>query len=237
MIAIYPDTRLAERILDRPVWAALSTRQAHLCDKTGRACAFNRSVAQFAATDPQAGPEVGDLARVATGRPEGLVLMQADRVRGGRGLEVVETLAGVQMVATGRFHSAEHPGIAALCPGDIPAILSLVALTKPGPFKRRTLETGRYYGIKANGHLIAVAGERMKLPGHTEISAVCTHPSFRGRGLAGKLTQHVAQKIIERGETPFLHTYASNTYAIALYESLGFELRQNMHIIRLVANP
>lgn len=215
----------------------MASRQAHLCVQTGRARAFRRSVAQFAAIDPRADPEAGDLSNLVKGRPEGLVLMQAGPVSIGPGLRCIETLAGVQMVASNRVETADQPGVTALSCADIPAMLALVALTKPGPFKRNTIETGQYWGMKVGGHLIAMAGERMKLTGFTEISAICTHPGHRGRGFAGLLTSHVAHEIRARGETPFLHTYASNRRAIALYESLGFELCQDMQIARVVADP
>ncbi|MEM1386224.1 MAG: GNAT family N-acetyltransferase [Pseudomonadota bacterium] len=228
---VLPDARL----LDRPVWSTLSSRQAHLGVQQAHARAFRRDVAQFAAIDPRADPEAADLATLAKGRPEGLVLMQAGNAPAGPKLQVAETFAGVQMVASRSFAPVEHPGITVLCREDIPSMLSLVALAKPGPFKRETFQTGDYVGIKVNGHLVAMAGERLKMTSFAEISAVCTHPRFRGRRLAGALIQHVARTIGDRGETPFLHTYASNRRAIELYERLGFELRAEMRIVRLVA--
>jgi predicted GNAT family acetyltransferase len=109
-------------------------------------------------------------------------------------------------------------------------MLALATLTKPGPFLPRTHELGQFWGVKENGRLIAMAGERMKLPGFTEVSGVCTHPDFRGRGLAGVLSRVVATHIMNRGETPFLHAYAANRPAISLYESLGFRLRCNVGV-------
>ncbi|MFL6115759.1 MAG: GNAT family N-acetyltransferase, partial [Catenulispora sp.] len=99
---------------------------------------------------------------------------------------------------------------------------------KPGPFLPRTIELGSYLGIRHDGRLVALAGERLRPPGWTEISAVCTHADFRGRGLATRLIRAVAHGIRERGETPFLHTGAENVNAIRLYEALGFRLRRTV---------
>ena len=135
------------------------------------------------------------------------------------------SLDGVQLVDDG-LAAAPDPEAVRLGPADVPEMLDLVERTRPGPFLPRTVELGTYLGIRRNGALIAMAGERLHPPGWTEISAVCTDPDFRGEGLATRLILAVAHGIRERGETPFLHTAASNTNAIRLYESLGFRLRR-----------
>ena len=104
---------------------------------------------------------------------------------------------------------------------------ALAGLTKPGPFVERTHELGRFIGIRHEGQLVAMAGERMRPPGWTEISAVCTDPQFRGQGLATRLTLAVAAAIRARGDTPFLHVMADNVTAIRLYETLGFRARRS----------
>jgi predicted GNAT family acetyltransferase len=104
-------------------------------------------------------------------------------------------------------------------------MLALATLTRPGPFRARTHTLGRFIGIRDSGRLIAMAGERLKLDGFVEISAVCTHPDYRGRGYGGALMKMVGKRILSEGDTPFLHTYADNTVAIALYRRLGFEVR------------
>jgi predicted GNAT family acetyltransferase len=105
-------------------------------------------------------------------------------------------------------------------------MLDLVERTKPGPFRPRTIELGRYLGIRIDGELVAMAGERLHPPGWTEISAVCTDERMRGRGLASRLIRAVGHGIRARGEIPFLHASAANTNAIRLYESMGFVLRR-----------
>ena len=141
------------------------------------------------------------------------------------GWEVLTSAAGVQMVDEGvaAAHDAEA---VVLGPVDVPEMLALVERTRPGPFRQRTVEMGTYLGIQHAGRLVAMAGERLHLPGWTEISAVCTDPGCRGRGLATRLVLAVAAGIRERGETPFLHAAATNVTAIGLYESLGFRLRR-----------
>lgn len=109
---------------------------------------------------------------------------------------------------------------------DVPQMLALVAATEPGPFRPRTIEMGRYYGHFDGARLVAMAGERLHLDGFTEISAVCTHPDARGRGLASGITGVVAEGIFERDEQPFLHVAENNAGALRVYEGLGFVRRR-----------
>ena len=108
-------------------------------------------------------------------------------------------------------------------------MLALTKLTEPGPFLPRTIELGAYHGIYESGSLVAMAGERLHLTGFTEVSAVCTHPSFRGRGYGNTLMSVVISGILNRGETPFLHVKTDNP-AIALYKKLGFQIRAQLHL-------
>jgi predicted GNAT family acetyltransferase len=113
----------------------------------------------------------------------------------------------------------------------VPDMLALVEQTKPGPFFQRTIEMGTYLGIRHDGRLVAMAGERLHLTGWTEISAVCTAPDFRGHGLAGRLVRDLVHQIRGRDETPFLHSAATNTNAIRLYEAMGFRLRREVMFV------
>lgn len=139
---------------------------------------------------------------------------------------------GVQLVATdavgrdpeGSAQAGEE--IITLEPRDLPEVLGLVERTKPGPFRPRTMELGSYLGIRRDGALAAMAGERMRVPGYTEISAVCTDEAWRGRGFASRLTLALAALIRARGEILVLHAVTANATVIRLYEHLGFEVRR-----------
>lgn len=141
------------------------------------------------------------------------------------GLAVTYQAQCWQMIAEREQVTAPDFPIVFLTEADAPEMLALATLTRPGPFYARTHQLGDFVGVKDDGRLVAMAGERMKVDGFTEISGVCTHPTYRGRGYAAGLISHVATRIRARGETPFLHAYASNTGAIGLYQSLGFAFR------------
>ncbi|OZE80925.1 GNAT family N-acetyltransferase [Rhodococcus sp. 15-649-1-2] len=148
------------------------------------------------------------------------------------GWEVVGGFDSVQL--DGSALAVDHdPDAVVLGAEDVPDILDLVGRTNPGPYRIRTVEMGRYVGIRVDGRLVAMAGERLHPPGWTEISAVCTDPAFRGRGLATRLVRDVGAGIVDRGETPFLHALASNVTAISLYETLGFKLRKRSYVTRV----
>lgn len=112
---------------------------------------------------------------------------------------------------------------------DVPAMIELATLTEPGPFRERTIELGNFYGIFESDRLLAMAGQRMRVPGFVEVSAVCTHPDARGRGYAGILMSEVIRDVIAEGATPFLHAFADNP-AVRLYERLGFTHRRSFQL-------
>jgi predicted GNAT family acetyltransferase len=229
-------------ILERPVWNTLATRHASFAVGGDRARRF--------------APDIGPLAGARDDEPESLaalvelvrtsgpiILLQAPAVVLPAGLVATMSEPGVQMVLDrlvesesepepeARVEARDEPRIEPLTADDVPAMIALAALTKPGPFAARTNALGGFYGIKAGGVLLAMAGERMKHDGYVEVSGVCTHPDARGRGFARRLSAHVARRIALRGEVPYLHAFATNTAAIALYESLGFRLRSEMHVM------
>ena len=117
-----------------------------------------------------------------------------------------------------------------LTDADAADMLALATLTKPGPFTLRAQALGEFFGVKEDGRLIAMAGERMKPEGFTEVSGVCVHPDFQGRGLGRLLSVFMTHRVLARGETPCLHAFAANDKAIGLYESIGFELRTMMNV-------
>lgn len=124
---------------------------------------------------------------------------------------------------------SSQPEFIPLTQADVPKMLALTQLTIPGPFGARTHELGDYFGIRIEGRLAAMAGERLRLPGYTEISAVCTHPDHLGRGYASALIEMLMEHICSRGELPFLHVRSKNARAIQVYERLGFKKRVCLH--------
>lgn len=219
--------------LDNPAWAALTGPHARFAERVGRAARYLPDVSPFTAlddpADPRAWADLAELVGPGTLTPVTGVHSVPDA------WQTEQDGAGVQL--TGEALRVEPaPDAVRLGLADVPEILELIALTRPGPFLPRTVELGTYLGIRDRGRLIAVAGERLRPPGWTEISAVCTHPEHRGRGLATRLVRAVAAGIRERGDTPFLHAAAGNTGAIRLYESLGFALRRRNRFV-LVRSP
>jgi predicted GNAT family acetyltransferase len=163
-----------------------------------------------------------------------VALVETQEIPPPPGTKVFQHAICNQMTAAAITPGAARFEIVPLCDADAGEMLALATLTEPGPFFHRTHQLGDFIGVKQNGKLVAMAGERMKPDGFTEISGVCTHPDHRGRGYAGGLMRIVAQKILTRGETPFLHVYDHNAGAIALYEALGFRFRAAMHLTVLV---
>lgn len=216
----------ADRVLDNPAWLALHGEHARFAQVNGLAARYHSDVAPFHAlgdpADPQAWQDLD--AFVPFGEP---VMLAGLGERPGPGWAVDYSVRGVQLVDVSLRAEAD-PSLVTLTADDVPEILDLIARTQPGPYLRRTIELGTYLGIRDEGRLIAMAGERLHPPGWTEISAVCTDAAYRGKGLATRLVRAVAAGIRARGETPFLHTGAANTTAIRLYEQLGFELRRSV---------
>lgn len=219
--------------LDNPVHAALTGPHAHFAERKGGALRYPVDVSPFMALPDN--PNEQDWADLAAlvGPGATTALTGADP-QPPAGWEVVWNLRGVQMVDDGSENApinAPDAEAVRLTAADVPEMFALVEQTKPGPFLTRTIELGTYLGIRREGRLAAMAGERLHLTGWTEISAVCTAPDFRGSGLATRLVQALVQQIRDRGETPFLHSAATNTNAIRLYQAMGFRLRRNVQFV------
>ena len=214
--------------LDRAIWHALTGPQRHLATRHGQAACFSPAHAPFAAT---ASDDPADLADLASVVPPGgtLALTTLDELAFAETLVCTRRATLHQMVLAAPF-AWQAAVLRDLTADDVPAMMQLVALTHPGPFAVRTLEMGRYRGVFRQGRLVAMVGERMHLEGFTEVSAVCTHPDFRGQGLAQTLLGDAAAAIFARGETPFLHVFTTNLGAIAVYQRLGFEIRRTFHL-------
>lgn len=212
--------------LDRAVWSALTTRQAHLAQGDARAWRMNPDHGFFAA---MAEPTPAALAALSALIPDGgqLGVVEAEPPPLPPGAAVVSQAPIWQMIHDGRAPvSPEGLEILPLTEADAPEMLALATLTRPGPFYSRTHQLGDFFGIRIDGRLAAMAGERLKAPGFTEVSGVCAHPDVRGRGLARVLMGVVIARILARGEQAFLHAYPSNAAAIALHQSMGFSLRR-----------
>jgi predicted GNAT family acetyltransferase len=219
--------------LDRPIWQALAGRQAGFAQGHGAARRYRADYAPFAATPDDTASSLSALAAlVAPG--DRMALFTRDALAFPPPLAVVQRAQLDQMLlASARLVGGvpELPATARpLGPDDVPAMIALAALTRPGPFAARSAELGRFLGVFENDALVAMAGERMCLDGHVEISAVCTHPDHRGRGLSSALIATLARAAFDRGETPFLHVFTDNEAAAAVYRRLGFERRVTLHL-------
>jgi ribosomal protein S18 acetylase RimI-like enzyme len=227
-----------QHTLDNPVWAALSGPHRRVAEIHRQAARYQPEVAPFVAMADDADETAWtDLAKLA-GPGVRLRVTMGGGVPIPAGWRVQAQIAGVQLVDVG-LEAVPDEEAQVLGPADVPEMLALVERTKPGPFRQRTIELGTYLGIRRDGALVAMAGERVHPPGWTEISAVCTDDAYRGQGLASRLIRAVAAGIRERGDVPFLHASAENTTAIRLYEALGFELRREVtfEAIEVPAQP
>ncbi|WP_369213761.1 GNAT family N-acetyltransferase [Streptomyces flavofungini] len=239
-------------VLDNPVAESLRGPHAQLGRCVGRAATYLPGVSTFCALPAEPGAQDwSDLAELLGSG--GFADMFSNPALPPPGWEPVFKLEGHQMLwpdgrtagdplrAAGTAISgtavagsatvgptAADFAVVELGPDDVPEMLDLVKVAQPGPFGPRTCELGTYLGVRARGRLVAMAGERLRPPGFTEISAVCTAPEARGQGHAARLVRALVELIVSRGERPFLHVAEANTGAVALYERIGFGTRRNV---------
>lgn len=218
--------------LDQPIWSALTTSQRALAEGDGRVRRYPPLMTPFA--DMSELTEENFAALAALMAPQDIaVLFTPDAVTPPASFNVVLADTGEQMVGAPVETPADGVDIIALGAADVPEMIELTALTKPGPFSTRTHELGTFLGIRADGRLVAMIGERMKPAHYTEITAVCVHPSHRGRGYGQMLLSAISRLIVARGEVPFLHVFSRNDSAIALYRRQGMEIRRRLHVTAL----
>lgn len=216
--------------LDNPVWTALASAQSHLRHGDGLACRYPADVAPFAALEAHT-PDAWEAL--------GLLLLPGEQVAVLSGAPATpgpafgtQPVGVIHQMIRGRraLANMDEPPLITLTLADTQDMLELAQRTKPGPFCPRTREMGHYIGMRDQGRLVAMAGERMHPAGYVEISAVCVDQDWRGKGIARRLVSLLHASILQRGETPFLHVLDTNQHAIALYERLGFTLRKTFFL-------
>jgi ribosomal protein S18 acetylase RimI-like enzyme len=223
------DSDSAAHPLDQVIWKALTSCHRNMAQGDHLARRYLAPIAPFAATtDVSTASFQSLLALLPAG--DRIALFTLEEIMPPSSFSVIERGGVEQMVLLASPSPAGSARIVGLDASDVPDILALVEATHPGPFGPRTIELGKYIGVRRQGMLVAMAGERMRLDGFTEISAVCVHPSCRGQGLAAELISALARSIASRAETSFLHVFSSNRPAIELYRKLGFVFRRHMHL-------
>jgi GNAT superfamily N-acetyltransferase len=224
-----------EAHLDNPVYAALSGAHARFAEICGQALRYPADVAPFFAlpSEPSREDWRSAIEVVPPGTYAAIVHPRHDVPETWKTLQEFEV---VQMIGE-HVNAADAPEVTPLSTDDVPEMLALVRQTDPGPFLARTIELGDYVGIRREGELVAMAGERLRFAGWTEISAVCTAPTHRGHGMASQLVGALVAGIQGRSERAFLHVLTTNTDAIRLYQQLGFRLRRRLTISVLTPDP
>jgi ribosomal protein S18 acetylase RimI-like enzyme len=221
--------------LDHPVWFALITRQRELAQGGARARRFPPDIAPFADIVDMSVESFAALGALMS-QSDFVVLFTPDPVTAPADFKTLLAKTGEQMIGMPAEISGGTADFVTLGADDVPAMMELTKLTNPGPFAARTHELGTFLGVKIDGKLVAMAGERMKPAGYTEITAVCVHPDYRGRGYAQLLLGAIARQIAARGEIPFLHVFSDNASAIALYRRQGMQIRRRLCVTVLGRN-
>jgi ribosomal protein S18 acetylase RimI-like enzyme len=216
-------------LLNNPVFHALVSGDQRLGFGSDKAKFFDESVSPFAGFEEAYDKGFEDLYELL---PPGRVILYAtpQNVKQHEGWELLDAVKGLQLI----FGSGNHAGqksfnLIPLQEKHIEQMMQLAALTKPGPFGPRTIDFGHYFGVFEKEKLVAMAGQRLHVQQFTEISAVCTHPDYLGKGYASALVQHLVHLIKQQGQTPFLHVREDNRRAIEIYQRLGFEISGPMN--------
>lgn len=207
-------------VLDNPVWHALTTQHAGLAITADGAAKYPPAVAPFGAVADATIRAADQLTSLITGSESIYLVGVAPPAPHAWLLKAGKPM--LQMICNGRVPEVAGPAATPMTDAHCDDMLALTELVFPGFFRPRTLEMGDYIGIYDGARLVAMAGERMRLDGYQEMSAVCTHPDYTGRGYAQRLLALLCNAAFDRGFTPFLHVYSDNTRAIEVYRKLGF---------------
>lgn len=218
--------------LDRPIWSMLTGRQAHLAAGGPQALRIDRGYGVFGVAADDSAEAQAALAALVPDEGE-IWIVEGERWPVPAGTREVKRAVLAQMVAEGAPPAprAGEPDILPLGEDDAAEMTALADHAKPGPWGPATHRYGPFFGIREEGRLLAMAGQRILVPGMAEVSGVSTWEDSRGRGLARALIGHVMREMVARGERPFLHSYADNAGAIGLYQSLGFRIRREVHVL------
>lgn len=216
-------------VLDNPVWHALVGPHRNHAIGRGAARHYPRDIAPFSAILEPSDQAYADLAADLPVGAEARLFRPAEEPLPA-GWDDLGRFPLLQMVAT-RAPEGDAEAISILSLADAAAMLDLVALAQPGPFGRRTPLLGRYFGVWKGDRLMAMAGERLRVPGHVELSAICVHPEVRGQGHASRLVRRLVGLAFENDEVPFLHVRPDNQPAIDLYHHLGFQIRRELMVL------
>jgi ribosomal protein S18 acetylase RimI-like enzyme len=219
--------------LDNPIWTALNSGSASFAYGNGTVRFIDRRIGFFAGIPlydtehlDQLYAEMDSGTRVIVFPPGNLDLDAKWKVRNDNAL--------LQMVFDKpSINLSLDASIRALAAADVPEMLALTQLAKPGPFLENTIAFGGYFGFFVDGKLVSMAGTRLAAGPYTEVSAVCTHPDFVGRGLAQRVLPHVMNYIQQKGQIPYLQLYPDNLPALRLYQRLGFVERANLRVYSL----
>jgi ribosomal protein S18 acetylase RimI-like enzyme len=222
---------LSESLFLNPVWHALHGPHRHLARIEGGACRYPADVAPFAAIDV---PTTAAFAQLRSWLDPGESLWIVDYGRTAPGLAVVDALECVQMVLPAEAGiAAPSRDVLPLGAAHAQEMVALTDVAFPGFFRPATYRMGSFFGVRVNGELVAMGGERLLLPGHPEMSAICTHPDHRGKGFATDIIRHLARHQRRAGLISWLHVGAPNRRAIDLYERLGFERVRSLMLHRI----
>lgn len=217
---------MTAHLLDNPIWSSLTTKQSSFAVTRGKAARYPPQVAPFAGVSTADAEALSQLEVVINGGESVYLVGVAPEF--GPGWRVESAFPIPQLLCAKPADVRAGPEPVTLTEAHRSDMLALTALVFPGFFRARTVEMGRYIGIYHGRVLAAMAGERMRMDGYQEISAVCTHPEFIGRGYAQRLVALLVNAVLERGDTPFLHTHRDNSRALALYDHLGFKIRSEV---------